>query len=104
MVVRSTHFAVETLFDLLGWKFARDGDKAHEFSKSFGALGILIDLNKFDDGVVEFSNTPKRVEELIQTIDGLLKCKKMNLRESQNYEVGFSLQIANCSAERVVFV
>ena len=81
--VKSTHLAIETLFDLLGWKFARDGDKANEFSKTFSALGIQVDLTKFDQGFVEFTNTPKRIEELVQTIESFLRTKKMTTKESQ---------------------
>ena len=43
-----TDSAIELLFDLLGWDFARDGDKALAFSKCFGALGICVDLSNFD--------------------------------------------------------
>lgn len=81
--VNSTHLTIETLFDLLGWRFARDGSKANEFSKSFCALGIQIDLAKFNQGLVEFTNTTKRVEELVQTIDTFLKTRKMTTKESQ---------------------
>ena len=68
--------AIETLFDLLGWKFAREGDKANDFSKMFSAWGIQVNLTKFDQGIVEFANTPKRIEELVQTIETCLKTKK----------------------------
>ena len=74
--VKSTHLAIETLFDLLGWKFAREGDKANDFSKMFSALGIQVNLTKFDQGIVEFANTPKRIEELVQTIETFLKTKR----------------------------
>ena len=67
----------------MGWRFARDGEKANDFSLCFGALGIQIDLSKFNDGIVEFSNTPKRTEELIQTIDGFLCNQRMSLKDSQ---------------------
>ena len=53
------------------------------FSKMFGALGIQVNLTKFDQGIVEFANTPKRIEELVQTIETFLKTKKMTTKESQ---------------------
>ncbi len=74
-LAKNTHLAVETVFDLLGWRFARDGEKANDFSLCFSALGIQMDLSKFNEGIVEFSNTLKRTEELIQTIDGFERCR-----------------------------
>ena len=82
-LAKNTHLAVETFFDLLGWRFARDGEKANDFSLRFSGLGIQIDLSKFNEGIVEFSNTLKRTEELIQTIDGFLCSRKMSLKDSQ---------------------
>ena len=57
--VERTNAAVELLFDLLGWQFAREGDKALPFGCNFGALGIQVDLSCFEKGFIEFSNTEK---------------------------------------------
>ena len=66
-----TSATVELLFNLLGWHFAQDGDKALPFGPSFGALGIQIDLSGFERGFMEFSNTDRRkadLKELVLTI------------------------------------
>ena len=62
--VERTNAAIELLFDLLGWQFAREGDKALPFGCNFGALGIQVDLSCFEKGFIEFSNTEKRRCEL----------------------------------------
>ena len=79
----NTAQSVDMLFRLLGWRYAVDGDKAQEFGTSFTALGIQIDLGKFPDGVVEFSNTDKRVRELTETIEKLSSKGSMSVLESQ---------------------
>ena len=63
-----TSTTVELLFNLLGWQFAQDGDKALPFGSSFGALGIHIDLLGFQRGFVEFSNTDRRKADLKELI------------------------------------
>ena len=62
--VVGTGATVELLFDLLGWDFAQEGDKALAFGPSFGALGIHIHLSAFERGFIEFSNTDKRKHDL----------------------------------------
>ena len=63
-----TGAAVELLFDLLGWRFAQEGDKAMPFDSIFGALGIQVDLSGFSKGFVEFSNTEKRKHDLNEMV------------------------------------
>ena len=81
--VNNTGVAVELLFKLLGWKFAEEGDKAESFATEFGALGIRIILDESTTGVVKFTNTTKRSEELMSTIDAILSKGSMTLVEAQ---------------------
>eukprot|EP00435_Cladocopium_sp_Y103_P018570 s3790_g4.t1 len=67
-----TAASIELFFDLLGWQFARDGDKAQAFGPNFGALGIQIDISNFELGYVEFSNTEKRKAELQDLVSHIL--------------------------------
>ena len=75
---KRTECTVELLFELLGWQFAREGDKALEFGNVFGALGIQVDLSCFDRGFIEFSNTEKRRLELCQLIDSILASRRLS--------------------------
>ena len=79
----NTEASVRLFFDLLGWRFAVDGDKASEFSLSFSALGIVVNLEHFLEGWVEFCNTTKRSEELAQAIQHMIDSGTMSLLESQ---------------------
>ena len=62
VMVNNTQITVELLFQLLGWKFAIDGDKANDFSESFSALGVNIGLDESSNGRVKFSSTPQKGE------------------------------------------
>ena len=81
--VNSTSMSVCLLFKLLGWKFAEEGDKAEDYSKEFGALGIRIMLGESHLGVVKFTNTAKRSAELINIIDSIIGKGFMTLVEAQ---------------------
>ena len=81
--VSNTRMTVCLLFRLLGWKFAEEGDKAEDFAKEFGALGIRIMLEDSAAGVVKFTNTEKRAAELISTIHAILCKGFMTLVEAQ---------------------
>ena len=80
---KNTEDTVCLFLDLLGWKFAVDGDKAAEFSYQFSALGIVVDLKNFTEGFVEFCNTAKRSDELSDTIQSFIDSGSMSLLESQ---------------------
>ena len=77
-----TGASIELLFDLLGWDFARDGEKALAFDQFFGALGIHVGLSNFDRGFVEFSNTEKRKLELKELISSILEAGFLSLPDS----------------------
>ena len=79
----NTNQTVSLLFNLLGWKFAEEGEKAESFSKEFGALGIRIILDDVCNGLVKFTNTEKRANELVSTINSILQKGSMTLLEAQ---------------------
>ena len=82
-LVSNTESVVKLLFQLLGWKFAVDGDKASSFASAFSALGVCVNLDKFAFGKVEFTNTEKRTSELSTTIEDILSKGAMTVLESQ---------------------
>ena len=77
-----TSASIELLFDLLGWDFACDGEKALAFDHFFGALGIHVGLTNFDRGFVEFSNTEKRKQELKDLISSILEAGVLSLPDA----------------------
>ena len=54
------------------------GEKDLPFADRFKALGIEIDCTKWPEGKVAFSNTEKRVTELLATIDEILATKSLS--------------------------
>ena len=74
---------VDLLFQLLGWKYAIDGDKSQEFGHSIRALGINILLPNFNKGFVEFGNTERTVTELVGCIQSILEADRLSLQDAQ---------------------
>ena len=60
------------ILDVLGWKFARSGSKAHPFASAFDVLGVSIDLSKLYEGIVTLKNKQSRVDALVAAIDRLV--------------------------------
>ena len=73
-----TKHSIEALFKLLGWDYAESGEKAGSFAANFAALGITIDLSRFDKGLVRFSNTEKRISELSSFLQDVCDCGRLN--------------------------
>ena len=48
------------LLDALGWRFARDGDKAQPFHQVFSVLGVSADLSRVANGEVTLRNKDAR--------------------------------------------
>ena len=76
---------VELLFDLLGWQFAWEGDKALPFGRNFGALGLHIDVSCFEKGFIEFSNTDKRRCELKDLILSILSAGVLTSQDALKF-------------------
>ena len=86
---------VISLFRLLGWVFAEDGDKCQPFSDSCEALGVAINLSDSERGRATICNTEARIQELCSDLqavldEGVLKSKvaqrlrgRMQFAESQ---------------------
>ena len=54
------------------------GEKDLDFAQAFKALGVEIRLSKWTSGMIEFANTQKRVDELVEFITSVLSSKKLN--------------------------
>ena len=75
---------METLFDLLGVDFAKEGDKAGKSAKKFKSLGVEIDLQCFGSGVIPMGHTQDRKEELSSVLNGILKEKAINTKQAES--------------------
>ena len=71
------------LLDLLGLHFAREGKMWSPFSQRMEVLGVIIDFEKFSDGVVYFCHTEARKAELDETITRHLETDRMTQKEAE---------------------
>ena len=67
MVVRS-QVVMEEAFRVLGWGIAEEAKKRTPPARRLVVLGVVIDLNQSQDGVVVVRNKDERVDELEATI------------------------------------
>eukprot|EP00435_Cladocopium_sp_Y103_P017156 s916_g4.t1 len=68
ILARSAELTFETLLDLLGWRFDRTGEKATELGSSVSALGVVVNLEKIAEGLLEVQNTEKRKQDVCAQI------------------------------------
>ena len=56
----SAGHAMEVLFMLLGWEYAREGKKATTFSETCQALGVEFDFSRSEQRLLHIYNTEQR--------------------------------------------
>jgi hypothetical protein len=66
---------------LLGWAVS-DGDKDQPFFMTFKALGVEVDLSCWKNGRTRFANIQKKIDELVGTIDKILRTGKLTPPEA----------------------
>ena len=100
----STAWACESLFRLLGLKFAEDGAKCQPFASSFKMLGVVMDLSDASSCCVRIGNTPERSKELAEHLTTHLQSGAMGSKEAERlrgrmiFFEGFSFGRVACSA------
>ena len=72
---------IDQFFRLLGWQVS-SGDKDLPFASQFKALGVEISLRKCHLGSVIFRNTERRVQELVETMTGILEKGHLSQQEA----------------------
>jgi hypothetical protein len=80
---RCAESTVISLFRLLGWAFAEDGDKCQPFSNSCEALGVAVDLSNSCMGRAFIRNTDARIQELCADLQAVLDEDKLNAKVAQ---------------------
>eukprot|EP00435_Cladocopium_sp_Y103_P030607 s1997_g7.t1 len=80
---KSGSWSCETLFDLLGLKYAQEGHKCLPFSDQFKTLGLEIDTTDFQNGGVYIGHTSSRKEELKEQINSILQCGKLAKKDAE---------------------
>ncbi|CAE7377990.1 NaCP60E [Symbiodinium sp. CCMP2592] len=104
----NAQWTVETLFDLLGFRFAKDGSKAEPFGVNFNMLGLSVDLSCVKQRILRVGHTQKRKEELTEYIQTILQEGKIDskaaerLRGRMVFFEGFTFGRVSNRAQRVV--
>ena len=85
----SAALAAESLFRLLGVRFAEDGDKAVTWGTQVKTLGVVLDLAPDSvtaigsERYVTVGHTPGRVEELQRTIGDILESGSISSKDAE---------------------
>ena len=82
-LLSNTSWTVESLFQLLGLKYATEGKKFLPFDSAFKMLGLKVDLSKSQEKEIAIGHTPDRREELRQRIDDILAAGSMDQKDAE---------------------
>ena len=84
LAANSAAIAAESLFDMLGIQFARDGKKAVGWDTKVRTLGVQFDLKpEGQKGVVLLGHTENRVQELKTALESFLTCGVMTSKDAE---------------------
>lgn len=79
----NTTWAVDSLFNLLGLDYAKEGAKAPEFSTAFKMLGVRVDTSRVPEAEVLVGHTDKRKKELAEAFDLAISQKKLSAKHAE---------------------
>ena len=80
---KSTSWACESLFTLLGMQYAKSGSKCVPFSEQFKMLGLVMDLSRSDQKQICLGHINERAEELMSQIKSYLSSGKISSKEAE---------------------
>ena len=88
----NTEATMKCLLQLLGWEFDGDGEKSDSMTSTVTALGVVLNLDKTEKGIIEVENTEKRKKEIARTISELLAKGKITVSEASSLKgrLGFA--------------
>ena len=104
----NTKWAIETLFNLFGVNFDRDGKKAPPYAPVFNMLGLQVDLSQSSGRVVRIGHTDARREELSEFLKSILLAGRLEprvfdrLRGRMVFFEGYSFGRIPCCAIRTL--
>ena len=82
-LARCTENTIVSLFKMLGWSFAEEGDKCLPFDKVCDALGVSFDLRGSCDGLAAERNTDTRVQELCNHLQEIVDAGTLGAKQAQ---------------------
>ena len=87
--------AISAVIDILGWSYAKEGDKAFPFAAEFDVLGVTFNLDGISGGALIISNKHSRIEKLLKMIDDISRrgfisyAQACELQGLLNFAVGY---------------
>ena len=89
----NTHWAISSLFELIGLHYAKDGPKAPPFSEIFRMLGLVVNLEKAPSLRFSVGHTDERLTELKQCLGEIISRGELSTKEAERVRGrGYSLQ------------
>ena len=82
-LIKCTETTIISLFKLLGWAFAEEGDKCSPFDNLCEALGVMFDLHNSCRGSVFVKNTESRVLELCNDLQEIITGGVLSSKQAQ---------------------
>ena len=79
----NTTWAVDSLFNLIGLDYAKEGAKAPEFADVFKMLGVKIDISKVPVSEVRVGHTDERKLELAAEFEAALETKQLSSKNAE---------------------
>jgi hypothetical protein len=81
---KSTTWSIESLFDLIGLDFAREGPKAPDFGHVFKMLGVQIDASEATNGAFAVGHTETRKQELVKIFDDAIETGHLSSKVAES--------------------
>lgn len=82
-VAENSGKAAEALFDLFGFEYAKDGDKAVPFSEKVRTLGLQLSLGSSEGGFM-ISHTEERKKELFESLSDIIAAKCVETKRAES--------------------
>eukprot|EP00435_Cladocopium_sp_Y103_P061907 s913_g23.t1 len=79
----SSSWSCETLFTLLGLKYATEGHKCIPFDSKFKTLGLEVDTSNFVEGYALVGHTQSRKDEIGSQLDDVLNEGSLGAKEAE---------------------
>ena len=82
-LAENTEAAMTILLTMLGWAFDRTGPKSDSFSHMVQASGVVFQLTDSVYGMINISNTDKRLTEVLELLDETLERGTLTVKQAQ---------------------
>ena len=82
-LAENTEASMTILLTMLGWAFDRTGPKSDSFSHMVQALGVVFHLTDSVHGMINISNTDKRLTEILELLDETLERNTLTVKQAQ---------------------